>query len=230
MNNHSFTKGAFAALPLVIGFLPVGIAFGIIAQETGISLFHSVLMSSIVYGGASQFMMLNMYATGSGFFEIILATFIINFRFFVMSLSLNQLFNEAPKRWKTFLAIGITDETFAVASINNNRPNVYFLVGLFLTSYVSWIVGTLLGALLSTIIPSNISESMSIALYALFIGLLIPAVRTAWKYGLLAVISMLINGIFSGWLLISSGWSMLLATLLVSLVGVFIFKGEKQHD
>ncbi|MFS1512251.1 AzlC family ABC transporter permease [Chengkuizengella sp. SCS-71B] len=229
MNSHLFKKGAIAALPLVIGYLPVGIAFGIIAQETGISLFHSVLMSSVVYGGASQFMMLNMFATGSGFFEIILATFIINFRFFVMSLSLNQLFNKVPKRWKTFLALGLTDETFAVASINN-RPNVYFLVGLFLTSYVSWIVGTLLGALLSTIIPSSISESMSIALYALFIGLLIPAVRTAWKYGLVAVISMLINGIFSGWLLISSGWSMLLATLLGSLVGVFIFKGEKQHD
>lgn len=187
-------------------------------------------MSSVVYGGASQFMMLNMFAAGSGVFEIILATFIINFRFFVMSLSLNQLFNEVPKRWKTLISIGTTDETFAVSSINNKRPNVYFMGGLMLTSYVSWIIATLFGVLLSSIIPPSISESMSIALYALFIGLLIPAVRTAWKFGLIAVVSMLLNGIFSEWLLFSSGWSMLLATLLGSLVGTLIFKGDKQHE
>ncbi|NBI27640.1 AzlC family ABC transporter permease [Chengkuizengella marina] len=230
MNDHSFTKGAIAALPLVIGFLPVGIAFGIIAREMGISLFYSVLMSSVVYGGASQFMMLNMFAKGLGFFEIIFATFVINFRFFVMSLSMNQLLKKVPKRWKTLLSLGTTDETFAVASINNTKPNVYYLGGLFLTSYVSWILGTLTGALLSTIIPSNISESMSIALYALFIGLLIPAVTTSWKLGLLAVMSMMLNGLFSGWLLINSGWSMLFSTLLGSLIGVFVFKGGKQHD
>lgn len=214
----AFTSGISAAIPIVVGYLPISVTFGVIAQQTGIPLIHTVLMSSLVFAGASQFMAVNMLAMGTGFLEIVLATFVLNFRHFVMGLSLMNILNTISKPWKIALSSGITDETFAVASLQKEKVDCFFVAGLILASYVSWVFGTLIGGLLSHIIPSSMSESMSVALYAMFIGLLVPAVRGTWRFGLVALIGMGLNTFFS--IFMSGGWAIVLATVCGGLLGV----------
>lgn len=225
-NKIKFIQGVSSAIPIVIGYMPISITFGVIAKQMGLPLFQSVLMSSLVFAGASQFMAINMLAKGSGVLEIILATFVLNFRQFIMSLSLMNILEQTTGTWKSILSLGITDEIFAVASLQKEKVNHLFLTGLTITAYAAWVIGTLIGGLLSNVIPPNISADMSITLYAMFIGLLVPAIRGMWQVGVVAAISMLLNTIFG--MFISSGWSIVLATLLGGLMGAFFIRRDKK--
>src|SRR5665648_872086 len=104
------------ATPIVFGYVPVAIAFGILSKTIGLSLLETTLISLIVYSGAAQFMFLNLLIVGVGPIEIIVTTFLINFRHFLMSVSLASKLNSTNKRWFPLLAFGVTDETFAVVS------------------------------------------------------------------------------------------------------------------
>jgi 4-azaleucine resistance transporter AzlC len=183
-------------------------------------------MSALVYAGASQFMALKMLASGAGAIEIVLATFVLNFRHFVLGLSLMSRLRKVAGPWKVALSSVLTDETFAVASMRKEKTDPFFVAGLMLTSYLSWILGTVLGTLMSDAIPASISSSMSVALYAMFIGLLVPAVREAWKYGLIALLSMGLNTLFS--FFVSGGWSIVLATVLGALAGIPLVRRKEK--
>lgn len=220
-------KGAKRGLPIVIGYLPIAISFGVIASQTGIPLLHTVLMSFMVYAGASQFMAANMLAMGVLGFEIVFATFILNFRHFIMSMSLMNRLQHLSTLEKIPLAFGITDETFALISLEDDDSkeiSYYFIAGTMLSAYFSWGLGTLLGGLLSMIIPASVGNSMSVGLYAMFIGLLMPSVKKNYKVGFIAVIAGGLSYLFN--LYLSSGWSIVFATLLSGFIGSFIIEGE----
>lgn len=227
-HKKNFINGMIKAFPLVIGYLPIAISFGVISFNAGIPLLHTVFMSLMVYAGASQFMAVNMFTIGAGALEIVMATFVLNFRHFIMSLSLMNQWGYLPKRWRSVFAFGITDETFAIASLkteegsaNSSKP---YLIGLLVTAYGAWVGGTLIGGLLAGIIPPTISESMAIGLYGMFIGLLVPAVRRYWKTGLVAVVSMGLCALFNHFF--ASGWSIILATVMGAVVGAVILREE----
>src|SRR5699024_11576291 len=99
---------------------------------------------------------------------------------------------------------------------------VYFYTAIYLTGYLTWVITSFLGGMLGEVIPDQLSQSMGIALYALFIGLLIPPVKQEIKYGLIAIIAMLINTVLT--LFISSGWAIVFGTLLGEFIGVFLVK------
>ncbi|HLR81415.1 MAG TPA: AzlC family ABC transporter permease [Bacillota bacterium] len=230
--NIMIQKGLTAALPIMLGYLPVAITYGVLAKQSGLSLVELTLMSAFVYAGASQFMGVNMLAVGAGSIEIIVATFILNVRHFVMSLSFMNRLREIKLKWKAPLTLGLTDETFAVASFHKKEAQmengVLFYTVLFILSYISWVGGSFLGGVLGEIVPDPLSQSMGIALYAMFIGLLIPTVKKEVKVGLIAVIAMLIHTLCSEVLQLSAGWSIVIGTILGGFFGVFIFEEEEQ--
>lgn len=219
-------QGLTAALPLVLSYVPVAITFGVLAQEAGLTLVETLLMSVLVYAGAAQFMGVNMIAVGSSAVEIIVATFVLNFRHFIMSFSfMNQLrafslYQKAP------LTLGLTDETFAVSAIHKEKSQqkhgLIFYTTVILASYISWIIGTLIGGLIGEIIPPQLSESMGIALYAMFIGLLIPMVKTEIRIGLIAILAMLIN-LLAGQF-VTEGWAIVIGTIAGGFSGIFLLK------
>ncbi|MDR6226201.1 AzlC family ABC transporter permease [Desmospora profundinema] len=222
----AWRAGVVAAVPIMIGYLPIAITFGVIAQQTGVTPWETTFMSMFVFAGASQFMAVQMGAAGAGVLEIVIATFVLNFRHFVMSLSLMERLPSISRRWKWLLSSGITDETFAVASFEARKRELhrFQLAGLILGAYVSWVVGSLGGHWMAQTIPPALSESMSIALYAMFIGLLIPAVRGAWRAAAVAVTSMLLCAAFQA--VLDSGWAIVMATVIAAGLGSFWMKGE----
>ncbi|MFC7441055.1 AzlC family ABC transporter permease [Laceyella putida] len=219
-----FWAGVQVALPIAIGYIPIAIAFGVIARQAELTLFDSALMSMLVYAGASQFMAANMLATGAGGLEVIMATLVINLRHVVMGLSLMNLLKGARPVWKGLLSLGVTDESFAVASLSG-RNHPAFVAGIMLSAYLAWVGGTLLGGLLYRLIPADIGASMSIALYAMFISLLIPEMRQGRHIVMIAGTSMLINALGTWLFRLESGWSIILATLVASLL--FVRKEKK---
>jgi 4-azaleucine resistance transporter AzlC len=219
-----FLQGVTAAIPISIGYIPIAIAFGIISIQSGFSLLDIFLLSAMVYAGASQFMAVHMLATGAGGIEIVVATFVLNLRHLIMSMSLMNRLKTISKTLKTGLSFGLTDETFAVASLHEGDDKsdltFPFVCGLMVTAYSTWVIVSLLGGLLANVIPQTISSAMTIALYAMFIGLLVPAVRGEWKVGVIALSSMLLSAIFQ--LFLNGGWPIVLATILGGLVSVIL--------
>lgn len=226
---YMFRRGVQAGLPIVLGYFPIAVTYGVLAAQSGISLIDLTLMSVLVFAGASQFMAANMIAVGTSAIEIIVATFVLNFRMSVLNLSFMNIVRDAiPLKSRVALSFLLTDESFAVSIAHKDEAKkkkaFLFFLGIHLAAYVSWLSGSFVGGLLGEIIPEQISQSMGVALYALFIGLLVPAVKKELRVALVAVIAMLINVIFSQF--VSSGWAIVLGTVLGGLSGVFILKDD----
>ncbi|GGM25653.1 autotransporter [Paraliobacillus quinghaiensis] len=223
-------KGFVTGLPILFGYLPIAITYGVLASQSGISLIELTLMSVLVFAGAAQFMGANMIAIGAGSIEIIIATFVLNFRHFVMSLSFMNSARALDLKWKIPLSLGVTDESFSVSSVHKEEANqergAYFYATLMLTAYLSWVIGSFLGGILGDIMPAALSQSMGIALYAMFIALLIPSVKVEVRYGIVAVIAMVFNYFFS--LHLDQGWAIVLSTILASYIGIFFVKVEQK--
>lgn len=227
----SFKSGLTAGIPIAIGYIPIAVTFGLLANSSGVPNYASLLMSLIVFAGASQFVGVNLLVLGSSYLEIIFTTFILNFRHFLMTASISQKLEEnLSKKWLALLSFGITDESFMVASMRKEEKlPAKFVLGINLIAYASWNLGTWAGILLGTGLPESIQSSMGIALYAMFIGLLIPSIKKSFKFLTVAVIAIVINSILF-WLppfsRMSSGIAIIITTVLAAFIGTILFKKE----
>jgi 4-azaleucine resistance transporter AzlC len=215
----------------------MAVAFGVLATQTGLSFFQAGAMSLFVYAGASQFASLGLLAGGASALAIILATLVLNFRHFLMSMALSRRFPHAAAEAKRAgpaarlaplgLGFGITDETFVVASLDARLTPVYF-AGLAFTAYLAWLSGTLIGAGFSSLIPPIIARGMGVALYAMFIAILIPGVKRSWINGAVAVAGGLLawgaSRLVPG---LASGWRIVIAILAASALGAALGGGEE---
>lgn len=209
-------RGARAAVPIAIGYVPVAIAFGILARQAGLSTGQALGMSAIVYAGASQFASLSLVAGGASPVAIALATLVLNFRHFLMSASLVQ---RLPARAPAGLGLGVTDETFVVA-MAEERLTLTFFLGLIVPVYLSWSTGTIIGAAFSTFIPQVVARGMSVGLYAMFVAILVPGARKSWLVLVVAVLGGLLTwGLAFLLPHLPYGWRIVIAILAASAVG-----------
>lgn len=213
-----------------MAYVPIGIAYGALGVASGLTWWHTSLMSLLVFAGAAQFMAVGMLAAGAGALQIIVATFVLNFRFMIMSLSLFDRLRSFPLWKRLAVAAGITDETFAVLVVQAGdkaaKPTPAFAAGIMFCAYVAWVAGSAIGAIFAEMIPANISSGMSMGLYAMFISLLVPAVRgSSWAL-LTAVTGMALCFAFSFFM--SSGWAIVAATLLAACIGPLRLLGSRR--
>jgi 4-azaleucine resistance transporter AzlC len=218
MNSRQFKEGARAALPVVLGYLPVGMAFGMLAWQAGLTPIEVGLMSLLVYAGASQFLAVEMIIKGMAWFPIVIATFFINLRHLLMSSTLSLYFNRKRLRTLGILSAQLTDESFAVAMSDTskieNRPG--FLFGLQLTSQFAWITGSVVGALFGGLINHQ-SYGIPFALPALFICLLIFQIKKVYHLYIMVIAGGL--SLFFKWAL-PGNWYIILTALLASGIGM----------
>lgn len=232
----TFLQGLKAGLPIAIGYLPIAVAFGLLARSAGLSLFITVLMSLLVFAGASQFIAVNLIALGTQAWEIVLTTLIVNLRHFLMSASLSQRLAESlAKPWRSLLAFGITDETFTVASLQC-QPILSgpFMLGLNLFAYASWVLGSGLGVVLAGGMPASLQASMGIALYAMFIGLLVPSLRKGLPVIIVVLLAVILQAVMN-WApalnLLATGWKLMISASLAAILGAVIYpQGVKDDD
>ncbi|WP_313755743.1 AzlC family ABC transporter permease [Tissierella sp.] len=222
-------QGILASLPIVIGYFPIAMAFGLLSKNTDISFRDTSFLSMMVYAGASQFMALDLIKTGVSTSSIILTTFLLNLRHMMMAASLAVEFEDMNKRHLPVVAFGITDETFSIISFNRDNISLPFVFTINILSYTSWVLGTVAGYLVGEILPISLQSSLSIGLYAMFASLLFPEIKKSKNVLFLAIISSIVYVILFASKLFISGWDIILGIIISSAIGAMIFsqKGEE---
>jgi 4-azaleucine resistance transporter AzlC len=213
-----FRHGLQGGLSIAIGYMPVALTFGLLARTTGLTVTETVLMSILVFAGAAQYISLSLIAVGTGILEIILTTFIVNIRHFLMSASLSEKLEEDVLYKKLTYAFGITDETFSVISVKDGKVKTGFAFGVILISYGSWVINSGIGYFIGEILPQFLQASMTIALYAMFVGLLVPSMKKSMKVTFLAVTAGAINSVLLFTTNVSNGWSIVIGTLVSAIL------------
>lgn len=225
---HGIRDGALSAIPVIIGFFPVAMAFGLLAKTIHLSLLDSFLFSFLVFAGASQFMALDLIKAGVATGSIILSTFLLNLRHLMMSASLSLRLRGSKRAVLFFIAFGITDETFAVASLKHGKLTTPFLLVLQGLSYSAWVGGTVVGYIVGAILPTALQNSLGIGLYAMFAAILTPEMRKSMNVVILAVISAITYIVISYTSIIPEGWYLVATILIASVLGVFLIKEDQE--
>lgn len=195
--NNNPKMGLRDGIPICLGYLPVAFAFGLLATTSGLSVLEAVLISALNVTSAGQLAAVPIIAGGGGFLELGLAQLIINLRYALMSVSLSQKMGDSVTLSDRFaIAFVNTDEVFAVASSHKGTVGRKYLYALIVSPFLGWTVGTLLGAVAGNILPGIVVSALGIAIYAMFIAIVIPAAREEKSTALCALVSALLSCIF----------------------------------
>lgn len=176
--NYSFSKGLTDGIPICLGYLSVAFAFGIFSVGNGLSVAEALLISMTNVTSAGQLAAVPVITAGGSPIELGIAQLVINIRYSLMSVSLSQKVDSSVNLFDRFLISFVnTDEVFAVASSKKNRVGKKYLYGLILTPYLGWSLGTLIGAAAGNILPQIIISSLGVAIYAMFVAIVVPAAK-----------------------------------------------------
>ncbi len=213
-------EGFKRAFPIVLGYVPVAFAYGVLAVKNDISPALAIIMSVLVFAGSGQFVTVSLWGAGVGAVSIVLTVFIINLRHLLMSASL-ATHMQGTKRWQRFLlGLQLTDETFGVHSTAFQRGFARSLTTLYVCNSVahfSWVLGTVMGVYFGSLIDDVRPLGLDYALTAMFLALFIPQCSTRLH---------VLVGVFSGIssialkLLGLGRWNVILATILAASLGL----------
>lgn len=223
--------GIKMALPITIGYIPLGMASGILSQKAGLSVFEIGVFSIFVYAGSGQFIASSLLISHASMFSIVFTTFIVNLRHLLLSSAIAPYFNNCKKRFLLFFASEITDESFAINLIKfkTGTWNPTNAVALNLTAHFTWIASNMVGGLTGSIINFN-DMIVNFVLTSMFICLLAMQFKS-FIYILCAIISGLLSIYLS--IIMDSNLYVIIATILAATSCYFIekiFKRKKAND
>lgn len=222
---HLFRRGMRDGISIALGYLSVSFSFGILSVQSGLTVWQAVLISLTNLTSAGQVAGVGMIAANASMFELILAEIVINIRYSLMSLVLSQKADSSFRLPQRLLAsYGITDEIFAVASIQKDPVKPRYMYGLILVPFLGWTLGTWLGAAAGTLLPEQITNSLGIALYGMFLAIILPPARKSRAIFVVIIIAAVISVLlhfFVKWM--SGGFAMIIAALAASVFGAILF-------
>ena len=235
MNNRDEYKDGFKkGIPIGLGYLPVSFTFGVMAVAGGIPVSLAIFTSISNLTSAGQFAGAKLIFAGAGYFEIALTTFVINIRYMLMSLALSQKLDENVSVLKRLIiGYGVTDEVFAIASIEKKKLTAPYMYGLITAPVVGWTLGTALGALISGLLVDSVAKAMGIALYAMFIAIIIPPAKKSKPivFTILFAVAIMVAldtiPLVGG---ISEGFRVIIATLLAAGTAAFLFPVREENE
>jgi 4-azaleucine resistance transporter AzlC len=179
-NIHPWTRGVIAALPIMLGYLPVGFAYGVLAHKAGLSTLNTLLMSMIVFAGSAQLIAVGLVANGIAPLTIILTTFIVNLRHLLMSAAIFPHVTRWRKRELAGFAYELTDETFALHStrfeLGKVEKSEAFAINI--VSHITWMLGGWLGVVAGQLVVEVEPLALDYVLPAMFIGLLVMQIKS----------------------------------------------------
>ena len=230
---NEFICGLKNGLPICIAYIAVSFTFGLVAVKAGLPIWLATLISGTNLTSAGQFAGVNLIIEFASYFEIALAVFIINSRYMLMSLSISQQIDKNTGTLKRlFMSIFVTDEIFALASLKQDKLTFSYFVGLALLPYIGWTVGTLLGGLVNTLLPESLQNAAGIALYCMFIAIIIPPAKKSkaiiFCIGLSALLSCILYYV-PALNRISLGFRIIIASVIGAILTAVIFP-VKQSD
>lgn len=232
----TFRRGLRDGLPICLGYLSVSFTFGIATRSGGLPLWAAQLFSMSNLTSAGQFAGLEILLKGGLLTELFVATLVINLRYFLMSLSLAQRLPASISGvQRAFLAFFNTDEIYAVAMTQTSPLTFSYFCGLGLLPYLGWSFGTLLGATLFEALPASLLSALGIAIYGMFLSILLPPMTRSRAVLLTALISAGLSCLLSFLPFtasLSPGWRIILCTLAAASFAArrFPVREEEGHE
>ncbi len=194
---NSFRQGITDGLPICFGYLSVAFAFGIFTVANGLSALEALIISMTNVTSAGQLAAVPIIAGGGTLAELALSQFVINLRYSLMSVSLSQRLGAsvslADRFWIAFMN---TDEVFAVASSRPEPVGRIYMAGLALTPFLGWSTGTVAGALMGDVLPKLVTDALGIAIYAMFVAIVVPDAKKSAPVALCVLVAAAISCLF----------------------------------
>lgn len=228
-----FLQGLRSGVPIGMGYLSVSFTFGIMAVSMGFSPWQAVLISMLTVTSAGQLAGIETMTVPGQYLAMLISQCTINLRYAFMSVSLSQKVNRrfsTAKRW--LLGFFITDEIFAVASAEQTVDPGFFF-GLSVVPYVGWAGGTLAGAVLGNVLPDFVMNSLCIAIYGMFLAIVLPPSRKMRAVRTVVLLAALLHCAFYYLPILSSipsGISISICAITAALSGAFLFPLEQEDE
>ena len=229
MNNY--TRGLKAGIPIALGYLSVSFTFGIIAISYGLSWWQALIISMTTVTSAGQFAGIGIMLHPGQYFQMLISQITINIRYSFMSISVGQKADErftGLSRW--ILGFMMTDEIFAVATQEESVSRSFF-AGLATLPYMGWSVGTLLGAILGSILPDRLMSALSLAIYGMFVAIVVPEMKKSRQVLIVVILAMLLSCAFHYIQFlssISSGITITIVAISAAVVGAILFPVDEE--
>lgn len=226
IEEDKFLFGVRDSIPTLLGYISIGIAFGVVGISSNLSLLEISLLSILVYAGAAQFIFCGLYLAGTPASIIIITTFIVNLRHLLMSLAIAPSFTKQSLLRNIGFGTLLTDETFGVAVTKRAKTNTLtprWMDGQNITAYLAWILSSIVGALVGKWIPSPEAWGLDFALIAMFVALLVLSISSTdhsvfTHY--LRLIGYMVVIIYFLLYIVPSHIAVLLGTIIVATIGV----------
>lgn len=226
MQQNELKQGIKEAIPIVLGYLPLGFAFGVLAKEAGMSVAQATMMSVLCFTGAGQYIAIGIMQAGGAVITIIMANTLVNLRYLLFATStVPYLKDRVQPLVASLLSYGLTDETYAVAMnhYQNHPATASYLAGLNLTSHLGWIGSTLLGAVFGSFITNTDQLGLGFALPAMYICLLVLMINR--RTDILVAVFTAITCLIIGYLVpatMDNLSNIIIATIIGATIGVII--------
>ena len=185
-----FRKGMKDGMPICLGYFAVSFSLGIAARNAGITAFQGFLMSFLNNASAGEYALITTIAADAPYLEAVLITLVANARYLLMSTALSQRFSEHTGiGHRMLVAYDITDELFGIAIAREGALEPFYSYGAFAVAIPGWAVGTAFGIVMGNLLPALLVRSLSVALYGMFLAIIIPPAKKDKVVGVLVALS-----------------------------------------
>lgn len=233
-NIKNFKNGIKDGIPVALGYLAVSFSFGIAAKTSGLTVFQAILMSATNVTSAGQFTSLGLIGASASYMELAITQLIINLRYSLMSCAVSQKLDSKTAFFhRFFIGFGITDEIFGLSVCKKENLNPFYNYGLMSTAIPGWILGTLFGVISGNILPERAINALSIAIYGMFIAIIIPPAKENRLLTSVIMISMISSFMFTKLPIlnqVSSGFKIIILSVLISSIAAYFSQIKEVAD
>lgn len=233
-NLTALRNGFHDGIPIGLGYFAVSFSLGIAAKNAGLTPFQGFLASLLCNASAGEYAGFTLIAAGASYLEIAIVTLITNARYLLMSCAMSQrLSPKMPGYHRPLMAFHITDELFGIAVTRPGYLNPYYSYGAVLIASPCWALGTALGAIAGNLLPLRLVSACSVALYGMFLAVIIPAARQSKVIAGLILLCFL-TSFGASYLPVvseaSSGTRTIILTLVLSSAAAILFPKETKEE
>ena len=232
-----FLRGVRDGLPIAIGYFAVAFALGIKATAAGLTAWQSALLSFLNVTSAGEAAGIALLGAGTTYVELAFTQLVINIRYLLMSCSLSQKFApEVNVLHRLLVGYGVTDEIFGISVAQNAPLSPYYNYGAIAVAVPGWTLGTLLGAVMGDILPARAVAALGVALYAMFLAIILPPARKSRVIAGLVAVSMAASAgltficqrLSLTWF--TEGFRIIALTVTISLIAAVLFPVKEKTE
>ena len=222
-----FLRGVRDGIPIMLGYFAVAFALGITAKNIGLTPFQAMLASLLNNASAGEYAAFTLMGEGASYFAVGLMTLIANARYLLMSAALSQKLSSSVGTLKRMLiGFDVTDEIFGISMAVEGKLQPSYTYGAMAVAIPGWALGTMFGVIMGNVLPGRVVSALSVALYGMFIAIVIPPARKEKVIAGLVAASMLLSAVLTYvpvFSFISSGAAVILLTVVISAAAAWLF-------